>query len=188
MSKGSIKAFNPERVASLDTQMLQAYYSHKFFKMFRLLIRLFREQMGTGYLADLRLAYYSARAAMVFRRTGNLEQTEALLTKFYALVDKHSIESVDAKKTAKAELNYWLVHRYPKRYKQSLAQAVSEAKAVFYNVSPESLKEYGQHYVAATSIRDKATHVDHVEPDWQAMQKHFEQAYISLYEAVNQVN
>lgn len=165
--------------------MLKAYYSHKFFKLFLLLTRLFREQVGTSYVVNIRLGYYSTRAAVAFRRTGDLEQTEAFLAKFYRLVDKHAVEEIDAEKVAKAELHYWLVHRYPKRYKEPLTQAVSKAKATLFNVSPQRLEEFSEQYVAATNIRDEATHVNRVEPDWQAMRKHFEKAYISLSRSIN---
>ena len=155
--------------------------------MFGLLTLLFKEQIGVNYLVASKLAYYSARAAITFSHSGNVQQTETFLIKFYVLVDKHSIEDVDATKSAKAELNYWLVHRYPKRYAQSLPEAVCKAKSTLFSVQSSSLEQFGLHYVAGTNIRDKATHIDHVEPDWEAIQKHFELAYASLHESVNKI-
>jgi hypothetical protein len=185
MSKHSIKDFNPTRVAVLDAQMWQAYYAHRFFRLFRLLVLLFKEQFGVSVLTATRLAYLSGRAVVVFRKTENSDQSRAYLKRFYELVNKHSREAIDAVKCSNGELNWWVVHRYKNHNDKSLIDAVSQAKAAFYMIEPDRLKQFGREYVTATEIRDKAAHINQVEPEWAAITEHLKRAYVHLHQSVN---
>lgn len=185
MSKHDITQFDPEAVAHLDAQMWRAYYSHKFIKLFFILLRMFRKQFGVGRFTALRLAYFSGRAAKIFRKTEDKQAIINYLTKYYALMDKHAIQDIKADECAKKELYWWMVHRHPKKYDKTLALAVSEAMAAYYSVTPESLELYGKYRADAMKIRDTATHIDKIEPDWQKIDDLLVDSYTSLYDAVN---
>jgi hypothetical protein len=185
MSKHDITRFDPKAVAHLDAQMWQAYYAHKFIKLFFVLLKMFRVQFGVSRFTALRLAYFSGRAAKIFRKSEDKSAILKYLIKYYSLMDKHALQDINARECAETELYWWLVHRYPKKYDKSLALAVSEAMAAYYAVTPESLTLYGKHRADAMKIRDTATHIDKIEPDWQKIDDLLVSSYASLYDAVN---
>lgn len=163
----SLREFDPNRVATLETKMWKAYYAHRFLRLAVLLLRLFKEQFHVNFFVALQLAYYSSKAAAIFRKTGNQPETERLLTRYYQVLEHHAHESFDVSKAAQLELKWWIIHRYPKKYEESLATVLAQAMAVLYSTTPTKLEEYATHRTVAMGFRDKATHLDKVEPDWQ---------------------
>jgi hypothetical protein len=181
-NRHSLRNFSPEAVAELETTMWRAYYKHNFFKLFWLLIKLFKQQFGTRGIINLRLAYHSAVAAKTFRKTGDEETTLRSLEKFYKILLRHSAENFDGAQAAKTELNWWIVHRYPK--KGLLAEALAKNMAVLYSLPAKSLLAYGKHRAQAMQLRDVSAHKNKSEPDWLSIQKQLNNSYIALREAV----
>lgn len=178
----SLRDFDPAAVAAIETQMWQAYYSHQFARLFRLLLGLFRQQFGTKAITNLRLAFYSAKAAMVFRKSGNKPKTAKNLEKFYQILQRHSTESFDPKLAAKSELNWWKIHRYPKS--GTLYKALAGNMSVLYDIAEEQLIEYGKQRAQAMNLRDTAEHKQKSEPDWPAIKENLTKSYTSLKNAV----
>lgn len=165
--------------------MWKAYYAHHFSHLAVLLLRLFKEQFHVNYFVAFRLGYYSGKSAAIFRRTGDLAKTKRLLECYYQVLNRQAEESFDVSKAAELELEWWLVHRYPKRYEKSLAAVLAEAMAVLYGLPPARLEKYAEHRDKAMGFRDKATHVDKVEPDWRKIEAELMLSYTELKNAVN---
>ncbi|MDQ5954660.1 MAG: hypothetical protein QG583_588 [Patescibacteria group bacterium] len=109
MVKQSLKKFNGDKVAELETQMWQAYYKHKFFKLFLLLIRMMHELFGLNYFYAVRIAFYATSSAMEFRLNRGKEDKKSILKKlekFYKNIQKYSLKSFDYKKVAELEMNW----------------------------------------------------------------------------------
>jgi len=182
MLKHSLRDFHPRVVAELETGMWQAYYRHKFFKLFRLLMKLFKSQFGTTGITNIRMAYYSAKAAKVFRMSGDEHEALKNLKLFYDILHRRSSEEFDTYLAAKAELNWWVVHRYPD--KGGLAEALAENMAILYSLPSKSLLPYGRLRAQAMNVRDTAVHKEKREPDWQIIQEYLSKSYDALSKAV----
>lgn len=181
MAKQSLKSFDAVKVARLDAAMWQAYYSHKFIKLFFLLVELFQEQFKVNFLVSVKMAYYSGKAATVFRKNEDIIKAGRYLVAFFDVIKEHAIEDFDSKQAAKTELEWWLVHRYPQKYRQSLVEALSLAMSALYSLPAQTFNSYGSERSAAMHLRDSAS----AEPGWTAIQAHLEKSYVALKEAIN---
>ncbi len=182
MTKHSIKSFDPERVAELEAQMWRSYYKHNFPKLLKQLSELFRQQFGVGKAVSLRLAYYAAQAARLYRMTDKLEGVEEYLRKYYRLLASQSSTKLDPVKAAESEMNWWIVHRHPEA--GTLTEALAENMAVIYRIPAAKLSVYAAQRAKAMELRDKAAHETGQTPDWSAIEKHLKKAYLALSEVV----
>lgn len=129
MAKRDLRNFNPSTFARLDADMWVAYYNHHFFLLFILLLKLNYTHFKPSWLLTIRGAYHSAMAAIVFRRTKGREDNKkvlAHLVQFYKLLSGHNVYAFNYQKAAELELQWWLVDRYPNRYKVSRTIALAE--------------------------------------------------------------
>lgn len=187
MTKHSIKSFNPAATAQLDARMWQAYYSHNFMQLILLLVRLMHTQFGFSWAQSVRAAYYSGRAAAVFRKHSTAESYDRPLKDlevFFAYVDKHAVESFDSTQVAERELHWWLVHRRPKQYPESLEDALSAAMASLYQLPARKFSNYANYRAKAMHLRDTAIWEAKAEPDWHEIEELLRQAYSSLKLAI----
>lgn len=182
-----IRNFDPEQFAHLDTAMWQAYYKHDFIKLFVLLIKLCYTYCKPNLLLTLLTAYHSAQAAIVFRRTKGEEDLETVLqhlTKFYQLLAKHNVHRFNYEKAAEAELEWWMVDRYPNRYNKTRAEALAKGMSAIYNVPVDEIEIYGKKREAAMLLIGRHHHdVSHI-PDWHKIEALLNEAYVNLHSAV----
>lgn len=186
MSK-DLRQFDYQKVAKLDSDMWRAYYNHQFFKLFLLLIRLMRTQFQFGHFLALRTAYYAGIAATDYRiRRGheNMARVEKRLIKFYQVISANSKEPFDYKKAAEIELEWWNIHRYPKRYKKTLEVSLAEGAAIIYNGKTKDFLEYGRLRAEAMILRDQMGDVQKVEPNWKKIESLLTTSWRSLHDAV----
>jgi hypothetical protein len=187
MKTHSIKLFDPTATAHLDMLMWQAYYRHDFKRLTILLVRLMHTQFGFNWPQSVRAAYYSGRAASSFRKNAAIKNyTQPLkdLEAFFAYVEQHSIESFDHRQVAEFELEWWLVHRYPKQHTQSLEEALARAMASLYVLSPDNLKAYATYRASAMHVRDIATWKTRTEPNWTEIEILLKKSYVALKKAI----
>lgn len=187
MKKHSLKDFNPAETARLDTKMWQAYYQHRFGKLVLLLVRLMHTQFGLSWIQSIKAAYYSGHAASDFRRNSKSKDYAGSLANleiFYKYIRKHSLEDFNAQKVAELELEWWLVHRYPKQHRQSLEAALAHTMATLYTIKSDALKNYAEYRAKAMHIRDTATWQTKTEPDWVEIEKQLLKSYQELKKAV----
>jgi hypothetical protein len=187
MAKRDLRQFNPNNFANLDTDMWMAYYNHRFLRLFMLLFKLNYTYFKPDPILTVRGAYHSARAAIVFRKTKGHEDTAKVvkhLDNFYKLLSKHNINPFDFRKAGELELRWWLVDRYPERYKTSRASALAEGMAAIYNVEPARLSDYGKKRAAAMELLGDYHHDTQTAVDWQKIRGLLKESYLAIYKAV----
>ncbi len=186
MSKKDLKSFNPDKVAEIELKMWKAYYGHNFLKLFFLLIQLVHRSFHIGYILSARVTYYAAFAAADFRMNKGEENKERILknlVKFYGIVSRHITQPFDYKKVAELELEWWMVDRYPDRYKTSRESALALEMATIYNVDVSKLAEYAQYRAKAMVLYDEAISMEQ-EVDWDAIGSLLQTAFRSLYQNI----
>jgi hypothetical protein len=110
----SLRRFDGHAVGRLETAMWRSYYDHKSMNLFTELVRALREQYHLPFWKSVLGAYHAAKAAVVFQ--GGHERAEyerALpdLVAYYGLIRRGSDVPFDVEKTARLELEWWIVHR-----------------------------------------------------------------------------
>ena len=188
--KVDIRDFDPDEVARLDTAMWRSYYSRERFRLYRELTELLEKQYRLSFWRRQLIAYYAAKATFVFKDGKTREDYEKALPdleKFYAEIRDISTTDFDVQKAAKLELEWWIVHRLRKQYKEGdLARALAETAAEVYRLPVENFAEHGRLRAEAMNIRDtKAESGGVTEEDWKKIDELLHQSWRSLHDAVN---
>ncbi|HSD56015.1 MAG TPA: hypothetical protein VLA92_02580 [Candidatus Saccharimonadales bacterium] len=188
MKKTDLRQFDYEKVAKLDSDMWRSYYNHQFFKLFLQLIKLLRIQFRFNWFFTLKLAYYSAWAATYYRinKHKGVDNKRVLsnLTKFYAVVSRHSVEAFDYAKAAELELAWWDVHRKSVTNNPELERSLAEGAAAIYSVPVGKLTAYA-HYRAEAMILPQHEGDDQPTPtDWPKVTELLVKAWKAAYVAV----
>ncbi len=188
--KVDIRDFDADEVARLDTAMWRSYYSRERLKLFRELTELLEKQYKLRFWRRQLLAFYAAKAAFVFKDGKTREDYEKALPdleKFYNEIRDISTTDFDAKRAAKLELEWWIVHRQRKQYKDGdLARALAETAAEIYKMRVDVFFEHGNLRAKAMEIRDNEAEAGGVtEEDWQRIDELLHQSWRSLHNAVN---
>ena len=188
--KVDIRDFDPDEVARLDTAMWRSYYSRERFRLYRELTELLEKQYRLSFWRSQLIAYYAAKATFVFKDGKTREDYEKALPdleKFYAEIRDISTTDFDVQKAAKLELEWWIIHRQRKQYKEGdLARALAETAAEVYKMPVENFMEHGDLRAEAMNIRDnKAESGGVTEEDWQKIDELLHRSWRSLYQAVN---
>lgn len=173
MSKKNLRQLDYQKVAKLDSDMWRAYYDHRFLKLFLLLVQLMHAQFQFGWFLALKAAYYSGFAATDYRINRGHEpyaRVERHITKFYKAISDHATEPFDYRKAAKLELEWWNIHRYPKKYEKTLEASLAECMATIYSGNQKDFIEYAHYRAEAMVLRDEAGDVKKIEPDWQKIE------------------
>lgn len=188
--KIDIRAFDADEVARLDTAMWRSYYTRERVKMYRELTELLEKQYKLSFWRSQLIAYYAAKSAFVFKDGKTREDYEKALPdleKFFGEIRDISTTDFDVKQAAKSELEWWIVHRQRKQYKEvDLAKALAEAAAEVYKIPVGNLMEHGNLRTEAMKIRDtKAESGGVSEEDWQKIDELLHESWRSLHKAVN---
>jgi hypothetical protein len=187
MAKVDLRLFNHLKAAEIETKMWRSYYNHQFIKMFYQLTLFMRSVLRCGWFIALRLAWHSAIAAVYFRRRRGRENYDKVLKhliKFYKIGSNHSIAPYDYKKAGQLELEWWDIHRYPKKYKKSLEQSLAEAFAVIYHCEPKNLKEYAYYRAKAAQMLTHEGDTHPTKNDWPKIEDLLYKTWHSLSVAV----
>ena len=186
MGQVNLRQFDYVALAKYDAEMWRTYYNHQFLKMAVLLFKMGRQQFKLSPLTTLRLSFYAGWAATDYRlRKGHENNYRVLknLTKFYKLISARTLESFDYKRAAQTELQWWNIHRYPKKYKKSLSQALAESAAVIYKVPVSSLSGYARYRAQAMLIPGHQGDDQPNPPDYEQITKLLIKAWRSLHQA-----
>jgi transposase-like protein len=186
----SLREFDPEEVARLDTAMWRSYYARQRARLFAQLGELLRTQYRLPFWRSNAVAYRAARAAFVFKDgRGRADYERALpdLESFYQSIRAVSDEDFDVGRAARLELEWWIVHRERKRHAPGdLERALADLAAELYRVPAQRLAEHARLRAAAMEIRDaKAEQGGVTEEDWQKIDDLLRQSWRSLHRAVN---
>jgi hypothetical protein len=188
--KVNIRDFDADEVARLDTAMWRSYYSKQRLQLYSELTELLQKQYRLPLWRRQLTAFYATKAAFVFKDGKKREDYEKALPdveNFYHEIHDLSTTEFDHRKAAKLELEWWIVHRDRKQYKEGdLARALAETAAAVYDQPIEDFIEHGQLRAEAMNIRDdKAEQGGVTEDDWQKIDDLLHRSWRSLHNAVN---
>ncbi len=135
------------------------------------------------------VAYYASHAAFIFKEgkvRADYEKALPDLIKFYGYLHSMSDIDFDVNKTAKLELEWWIIHRERAQHAPGdLARALAELQAEIYKVPIDRLREHGRLRAEAMTIRDtKADQGGVTEEDWAKINELLKQSWNSLAHAV----
>lgn len=186
----SMRDFDADEVARLETAMWRSYYSRRRVKLFRELAELLRTQYRLPLLRSNAVAYRAARAAFVFkdgRSRADYERALPDLVSFYRSIRAVSDTDFDVERAARLELEWWIVHRERRRHAPGdLERALADLQAEIFRVPAERLTEHARLRAEAMEIRDtKAEQGGVTEEDWQRIGELLHGSWHSLHTAVN---
>ena len=109
-----LREFDPDEVARLETAMWRSYYEKQRLRLFNQLSELLRTQYHMPLVRSNATAYYAANAAFVFKQgkqRADYEKALPDLVKFYGAIRQMSDIPFDVDRTARLELEWWIIHR-----------------------------------------------------------------------------
>ncbi|WP_428667265.1 hypothetical protein [Runella sp.] len=168
--KHDLREFDPKGVALLDAAMWRSYYEKKPLKLFWQSAELLRQQVKAPFWRSFRLSYHAAKAAFVFKDGKNRRDYDRALPDleaFYGGINTLSDRSFDVNKTARRELEWWIIRRYREQHPpEEWAELQAEIAAEIYHVPVEKCREYGRIRTEAMFFRDQKGDTI-TEADWQ---------------------
>ena len=185
----SLRDFDPNEVARLETDMWRSYYAKERLKLFNQMAELMRTQYGMPLATSNAVAFQAAKAAFVFKEGKKREDYEKALpnlVKFYQAVHDGADIDFDVQKVAKLELEWWIIHRQRDKYRSGdLDHALAELPAELYRVPVDRLMEHARLREEAMTIRDKKAEEGGVtEADWTKINELLRASWQSLWTAV----
>jgi hypothetical protein len=186
----SLRDFDPDEVARLETAMWRSYYSRERVKLFREMTELLRTQYRLPLLRSNAVAYRAARAAFVFKdghSRSDYERALPDLVSFYQSIRAVSDTDFDVERAARLELEWWIVHRERRAHPpEDLPRALADLQAELFRVPAERLAEHARLRAEAMTIRDDKADAGGVnEEDWRRIDELLHQSWHSLHAAVN---
>jgi len=187
--KIDLRDFDAGEVARLDTAMWRSYYSRERRQMYAELTELLQKQYKLRFWRRQLVAYYAAKAAFVFKDgKSRVDYEKALpdLENFYGEIRDISTTDFDVREAARLELEWWIVHRERKKYREGdLALALAETAAAIYQMPAENFLEHGRLRAEAMEIRDRQAEAGGVtEADWQKIDELLHESWRSLHNAI----
>jgi hypothetical protein len=186
----SLREFDPDEVARLETAMWRSYYSRERVKLFREMTELLRTQYRLPVLRSNAVAYRAAKAAFVFKdghSRADYERALPDLVSFYQSIRAVSDTDFDVERAARLELEWWIVHRERRAHSpEDLPRALADLQAELFRVPAARLAEHARLRAEAMTIRDdKADAGGVTEEDWRRIDALLHQSWRSLHAAVN---
>lgn len=186
----SLRQFDANEVARLETAMWRSYYDKERLLLFRELAELMRTQYRLPYLRSNVVAYDAAKAAFVFKGGhGRSDYEKALpdLVSFYRAIHQVGDVNFDIDRAAKLELEWWIIHRERKKYgREALDRALAELPAEIYQLPAERFAEHARLRAEAMVLRDDKAEAGGVsEADWQRIDELLHASWQSLWREVN---
>src|SRR5437868_5928221 len=168
----NLRQFDPEEVARLDTDMWRSYYDRERLKLFNQLAFLLRRQYRMPLLRSYVVGFHAAKAAFIFKEGhGRADYERALpdLVAYYAAIRKVSTTPFDVQRTARLELEWWIVHRERNRLPAgALDRALADLAAEIYQMPRERFAEHARYRAEAMVLRDDRAEANGAsESDWQ---------------------
>src|SRR5712691_1500328 len=184
-----MREFDADEGARLETAMWRSYYEKQRLRLFNQLSELLRTQYHMPLIRSNATAYYAANAAFVFKQgkqRSDYEKALPDLVKFYGAIRQMSDIPFDVDRTARLELEWWIIHRQRAEHAPGdLDKALAELQAEIYRVPVDHLMEHGRLRAEAMVIRDtKAENGGATEADWARINELLKESWRSLAKAV----
>jgi hypothetical protein len=179
----SLREFDADQVARLETEMWQAYYDKRNVRLFVLLTELLRAQRRYPWAKAGTEAFYLARPAARFARmTGGYDVVLPDLEHAYAMAKDWTGATYDPSAVARAELAWWIARRDPAaRSPENVGRLIAVLYAQMYAVPVERVATAGRLRAEAAALRDR----DARQPDWATISTLLQRSYRELHAAVH---
>ena len=186
----SLRDFDPDEVARLETAMWRSYYGRQRVRLFTQMSELLRTQYRLPLWRSNAVAYQAARAAFVFKdghSRADYERALPNLSSFYRSIREVSDTGFDPERAARLELEWWIVHRQRAQHAPGdLDRALADLASEIYHVPSDRLMEHARLRAEAMNIRDRQAEQGGVtEEDWRRIDDLLHQSWRSLWRAVN---
>jgi hypothetical protein len=159
----TLTRFEPDRLAQLETDMWQAYYSQQRLRLFTLLVITLREQYGYSWARATQAGFHLARAASDFSRMrDNYAQVLPDLEAAYTIARDWTDSSFDPRAVARAELSWWVARRTPGQSDaESVGRSIADEYALLFSVPVARVSHAAALRAEAGHLRDEGgTHAD----------------------------
>jgi hypothetical protein len=179
----SLKDFDPDRMAALETDMWQAYYMHENVRLFRGLLVMLHEQYRYSWGKAAVAGFHLARAASTFSgiRT-DYDRVVPDLERAYGIAREWTGSSFDPARVARAELAWWVARRVPGQDDAAHVGAlIAEENALLFGVPAERVLHASTARAEAGRLRDDTA----ANPDWAVILNLLTTSYRELHAAVN---
>src|SRR5437764_8423136 len=142
----TLRDFDPDEVARLETEMWRSYYSRQRVRLFTEMSELLRTQYRLPLWRSNAVAYQAAKAAFVFKdghSRADYERALPALVSFYKSLREISDTDFDPQRPARLELEWWIVHRERARHPPGdLDRALDSLASEIYRVPADKLIEH----------------------------------------------
>lgn len=181
----SVRVFDPDRLASLELEMWQAYYRKEKVQLFRLLVTMLREQYRYPWVKAASAGYHLARAAAVFGDTrSDYERVLPDLEVAYGIAKDWTGAGYDPAAVARAELGWWVARRTPgQNSPESVGERMADLYALYYEVPRERVQPAALLRARAAALRDSGGD----RADWPEVSRILQQSFRSLAAAVQPI-
>ena len=186
----SLRSFDPNEVARLETAMWRSYYGRERLRLFLQLAELLRTQYHLPFWRSNVVAYQAAKATFVFkdgRQRVDYEKALPNLVSFYEAIRRVGDVPFDVHRASRLELEWWIVHRQRADHSPGdLEHALADLAAELYHVPAERMMEHARFRAEAMRIRDTKAETGGVtEKDWAKIDELLHASWQSLWKTVN---
>ncbi len=180
---GLNRNFNPQRVASAEARMWQAYYGKRMGALAVEMAGLMREQMGASLWTTQRVIAPMAEGTKIFARGQGDYRREVLpkLESSYARLGKACGEPWDAHEVAQAELSWWVARRTPgENAPEQVGAKIAHLYTLIYKRDNADVQKAGVLRAKAAALRDQGGD----NADWPAIEAMLLESYTALRQGV----
>lgn len=140
-----MRNFDPRKVAHYEKENYIAYYQKDWLKLLRVSVGMVGEAFALSLPQAIYGAYLVARAEIAFAPFPNndVPLAEAYMRRFYQFIKNVHHEDFDVARTAKLDVNWWIIHRklFGNAENQELVDALTSLYAETYGIEPEKIRE-----------------------------------------------
>lgn len=179
----SLRTFDPDRTAELETDMWRTYYAKDNVHLFRDLVTLLHEQNRYSWFRATHAGFYLARAAATFASIHDDYDTRVLpdLVTAYTVERNWLSADFDPQAVARAELAWWVARRISgQNSPEQVGALIADENALIYGVPRDRVLAASVLRARAGRLRDDAG--EHA--DWIAVSDLLHQSYRALHDAV----
>ena len=179
----SLRQFDADRLASLETRMWQAYYGKDRVRLFGLLVTLLHEQYRFSWAGAALEGYHLAKAAATFADLKDhydvvLPDLEAA----YAKAKSWTHAEFDPRAVAHAELAWWVARRVPgQNSAEQIGALIADEYALLYETTRARVADAALLRAQAAALRDAQAG----QPDWDRIGRLLLQSYSELRSALS---
>jgi hypothetical protein len=179
----TLRAFDPDRTADLETDMWRVYYNHDDTHLFIDLVTMLHEENRYPWGKACLAAYHLARAASAFSDShAGYELLLPDLQAAYTIARDWTQADFDPAAVAKAELAWWVARRIPSQSSpENVGGLIADENALLYGVPRDRVLAASILRARAGRLRDDGGE----DADWTAVSNLLHQSYRQLHDAVS---